>query len=55
MFFRERTAAWEPPRVRAGVAFALILTIIGVFYLGLFPGRIINAFSPRPTPTVLVR
>lgn len=52
MFFRERTAAWEPPRIPAAVAVALILTIIGVFYLGLFPGRVINAFSPKPISVV---
>lgn len=55
MFFRERTAAWEPPRVPASVAVALILTILGVFYLGLFPGRVINAFSPKPATPVVVR
>ncbi|MGZ5436298.1 MAG: NADH-quinone oxidoreductase subunit N [Pyrinomonadaceae bacterium] len=55
MFFRERTAAWEPPRVPASVAVALILTILGVFYLGLFPGRVINAFSPKPASPVVVR
>jgi NADH-quinone oxidoreductase subunit N len=55
MFFRERTAAWEPPRVPASVAVALILTIVGVFYLGLFPGRVINAFSPKPSNPVVVR
>jgi NADH-quinone oxidoreductase subunit N len=55
MFFRERTAAWEPPRVPASVAVALILTIVGVFYLGLFPGRVINAFSPKPGGPVVVR
>jgi NADH-quinone oxidoreductase subunit N len=55
MFFRERTAAWEPPRVPASVAVALILTIVGVFYLGLFPGRVINAFSPKPGSPVVVR
>ena len=55
MFFRERTAAWEPPRVPASVAVALILTIVGVFYLGLFPGRVINAFSPKPASPVVVR
>src|SRR5687768_1858289 len=55
MFFKERTAVWEPPRVPAGVAVALILTILGVFYLGLFPGRVINAFSPRPAGPVVVR
>ncbi|MFY9618331.1 MAG: NADH-quinone oxidoreductase subunit N [Pyrinomonadaceae bacterium] len=55
MFFRERTGAWEPPRVPASVAVALILTILGVFYLGLFPGRVINAFSPKPAIPVVVR
>ena len=55
MFFRERTAAWEPPRLPASVAVALILTIVGVFYLGLFPGRVINAFSPKPATPVVVR
>ena len=55
MFFRERTATWEPPRLPASVAVALILTIVGVFYLGLFPGRVINAFSPRPATPVVVR
>ena len=55
MFFRERTAAWEPPRIPASVAVALILTIVGVFYLGLFPGRVINAFSPKPAGPVVVR
>ena len=55
MFFRESNAAWEPPRITATVAVALILTIVGVFYLGLFPGRVINAFSPKPTLNVSVR
>src|SRR5881398_2033683 len=55
MFFRERTEAWEPPRIPASVALALVLTIIGVFYLGLFPGRVINAFSSRPALSVLAR
>ncbi|OLD27340.1 MAG: hypothetical protein AUJ04_04340 [Acidobacteria bacterium 13_1_40CM_3_55_6] len=55
MFFRERTEAWEPPRIPASVALALVLTIIGVFYLGLFPGGVINAFSSRPAISVLAR
>src|SRR5947208_13626179 len=40
MFFRERTGTWELPRVPASIAVALLLTILGVFYLGLFPGRV---------------
>ena len=48
MFFRERTAPWEPPRVPVSVALALVITVIGVLYLGVFPGRVINVFSTRP-------
>jgi len=55
MFFRDREMAWEAPRIPAAVAVALILTIVGVFYLGLFPGRIISAFSPKPNVSVSVR
>jgi len=55
MFFREPIGAWEAPRVPATLAVALILTLAGVFYLGLFPGRVINLFSPRPSISVSVR
>ncbi|HEX8557797.1 MAG TPA: NADH-quinone oxidoreductase subunit N [Pyrinomonadaceae bacterium] len=44
MFFRERTTEWRAPRVPASIALALVLTVAGVLYLGLFPGRVINAF-----------
>lgn len=44
MFFRERTTEWHAPRIPASLAFVLILTVIGVLYLGLFPGRVIEAF-----------
>jgi NADH-quinone oxidoreductase subunit N len=55
MFFRERTGTWDMPRVPASIAVALILTIVGVFYLGLFPGRVFNAFQTRPTISVRMR
>jgi NADH-quinone oxidoreductase subunit N len=47
MFFKDRTTAWTAPRVPASLAFALILTILGVLYLGIFPGRVINALQTR--------
>ncbi len=47
MFFGERTTAWTPPRIPATVAVTLALTVLGVLYLGVFPGRIINAFQTR--------
>jgi NADH-quinone oxidoreductase subunit N len=43
MFFRERTSQWAAPRIPAGIAVALVLTILGVLYLGVFPGRLIDA------------
>jgi NADH-quinone oxidoreductase subunit N len=51
MFFREQTSPWEAPRVPVSVAVALVITILGVFYLGLFPGRVISAFQSRPSIT----
>lgn len=55
MFFRERTGAWEAPRVPVSVAIALVITLIGVFYLGLFPGRVLDAFQARPTVSLRMR
>lgn len=48
MFFRERTTQWIAPHVPASLATALVITILGVLYLGLFPGRVIDAFQKRP-------
>ncbi|HEX8180495.1 MAG TPA: NADH-quinone oxidoreductase subunit N [Pyrinomonadaceae bacterium] len=53
MFFRERTTAWTPPRLPASIAVALILTVLGVFYLGLFPGQVLDAF--RSTQAAVAR
>jgi NADH-quinone oxidoreductase subunit N len=55
MFFRERTAPYAAPRVPVSVAIALVITVAGVFYLGLFPGRVISAFSAKPSVSVRVR
>src|SRR5580765_916086 len=55
MFFREQTAPWEAPRVPLSIAIALVLTILGVFYLGLFPGRVFSAFQTKPTISVRMR
>ena len=47
MFFGERTTAWNAPRIPAGIALTLALTVLGVLYLGVFPGRLINAFQTK--------
>ena len=48
MFFGERTTEWVAPLIPASAAVALVLTILGVFYLGIFPGRVINALRTKP-------
>ncbi|MDT4968895.1 MAG: NADH-quinone oxidoreductase subunit [Acidobacteriota bacterium] len=48
MFFRERTTEWTAPRVPASAALAIIIAVLGVFYLGLFPNKVIDAFQKRP-------
>jgi NADH-quinone oxidoreductase subunit N len=55
MFFRERSGAWEVPPIPASVAIALALTVLGIFYLGLFPGRVFSVFQARPTISVRMR
>jgi len=47
MFFRDRTTAWVKPPVPAGIAITLILSVLGVLYLGLFPGRVLNALHRK--------
>src|SRR4029453_16842902 len=47
MFFKQRTTTWSAPRVPVSMAFALILTVVAVLYLGVFPGRVINALQKR--------
>jgi NADH-quinone oxidoreductase subunit N len=55
MFFRERGSEWTGPRIPATITAALIITVLGVFYLGIFPGRVISALSAKPTTTLLMR
>jgi NADH-quinone oxidoreductase subunit N len=55
MFFRERTTTWQAPRIPASVGIALVVTVLGVLYLGLFPGRVLNALQKKPGVTVSMR
>lgn len=55
MFFRERTTVWNAPAIPASIGLALALTILGVFYLGIFPGRVINALQAKPMTSVSMR
>jgi NADH-quinone oxidoreductase subunit N len=55
MFFRERNAPWDAPRLPISVALALVITVGGVFYLGLFPGRVLNAFGAHSSISLSIR
>lgn len=55
MFFRERTTTWNAPRIPISAGIALVLTILGVLYLGIFPGRIIEALQSKPIPALTRR
>src|SRR5688500_17549399 len=50
MFFRERTSDWQQPRIPVGMTVALVLAVVGVFYLGIFGNGVIEKFS-RPVRT----
>jgi NADH-quinone oxidoreductase subunit N len=47
MFFGDRITAWEAPGIPVSVAVALALTVLGVLYLGIFPGRVINGLQTK--------
>nr|MBA2735600.1 NADH-quinone oxidoreductase subunit N [Pyrinomonadaceae bacterium] len=45
MFFRERTTDWVAPRIPTALAAALLITILGVLYFGIFSDGVIEKFS----------
>ena len=48
MFFKERVTEWVEPKMPLGLAAALLIAVIGVLYLGIFAGGVIEKFSqPR--------
>ncbi|HXD31805.1 MAG TPA: NADH-quinone oxidoreductase subunit N [Pyrinomonadaceae bacterium] len=55
MFFRERATTWSAPRIPLSAGIALVITILGVLYLGIFPGRIIDALQAKPIPALTRR
>lgn len=48
MFFRERTSEWASPHVPASLVLAIVIAVAGVFYLGIFPNKVIDAFQKKP-------
>lgn len=54
MFFKGSSLEWSAPRIPASIAAVLVITVIGVFYLGLFSDSILNVFKRLPAePTTI--
>jgi NADH-quinone oxidoreductase subunit N len=45
MFFRERTTSWLEPKMPIGLAAVMLITVLGVFYFGIFSDKVIEKFS----------
>lgn len=45
MFFRERTTDWLEPKMTWGLRAVILITVLGVFYFGIFSDNIIEKFS----------
>ena len=48
MFFKERLTEWTEPKIPASLAAVLLITVLGVFYLGLFSDRVLDIFKQIP-------
>lgn len=53
MFFRERTTEWVEPKMPIGLAAALAIAVLGVFYFGIFSESVIQKFSHLPSANVI--
>lgn len=49
MFFKERATAWLEPRLSTAMSAVLIITVVGVLYLGIFAGGLIERFAQAPS------
>ena len=53
MFFRERTTQWLEPKMPASMTAALIITVIGVLYFGIFSDSVIRKFAQSPSAAIV--
>ncbi|HEX9960173.1 MAG TPA: NADH-quinone oxidoreductase subunit N [Pyrinomonadaceae bacterium] len=52
MFFRERTTEWIDPKIPVSLAAVLLITVLGVLYLGIFSDGVIEKFRNSPVMTL---
>lgn len=55
MFFKERLTEWKEPKIPVSLAAVLLITVIGVFGLGLFSHKVLNLFKQLPAAAVKVQ
>lgn len=55
MFFRERMTDWVEPRIPPALAVVIVVTVVGVFYLGIFGNSVIEKFSQPVTAAEVLR
>ncbi|MDM7922781.1 MAG: NADH-quinone oxidoreductase subunit N [Pyrinomonadaceae bacterium] len=48
MFFKERTTEWVEPKLSPSFAAVLFITVLGVFYFGIFGNSVIQKFAQSP-------
>ncbi|HBE83941.1 MAG TPA: hypothetical protein DDW24_14350, partial [Blastocatellia bacterium] len=53
MFFKERTTDWLAPQIPTALAAVILITVLGVFYFGIFGDRVIEKFSEKIGPAVV--
>jgi len=53
MFFKERLTEWHAPKMPIGLAAALVIAILGVFYFGIFSDAVIQKFTQSPSSAVV--
>jgi NADH-quinone oxidoreductase subunit N len=54
MFFKERTTEWIEPKFPPAFVTILLVTVVGVFYLGIFGNRVIEKFAQPVAPVEAV-
>lgn len=55
MFFKERLTEWKAPQIPAALGVVLLITVIGVFGLGLFSNKVLSLFKSVPATAVKIQ
>jgi len=53
MFFKDRIAEWQTPKMAAPLTAALIIAVLGVFFFGIFGDSVISKFAQSPASGIV--